>query len=598
MHHAPAAAEIDRLFEQARAAWAAGQPGNAETLFRQLLARAPEHAEAHHLLGLILAQTGKPEAAMGLLVRAAELAPNRTDIKINCATLCQHLGDGSAALRWLEEARDQGAPQAELYFNLGVVYQGQGGFTEAANAFLEAAERRKGWPEASMSAGNCLLIAGHTERAIAVLSAAHTQFPEHGPLASNALLALNYAATLPVDQLRRAHADWGQHAQLVAAAAPAQEPRRAAHGRPKRLRLAFLSPDLAEHSVAFFLEPLITALPRQRFESFAYSLRLGNDLVANRLQRKFDHWHNCEQWDDTKLAQAIRTARIDVLVDLAGHTRGNRLSLLARRVAPLQISMIGYPGTTGLPTVDYCISDPILDPPSEKGAAYVEQVARLPLFCCYRPPTESLSVGDLPMRTNGHPTVGIFQSLAKISDSTLKSWRSLFVALPETRLILQATGLQNPQARDDLRERLRAAGMPLDQVTLKSPSGFRDFLQAHHDIDLCLDTLPWNGHTTTCHALWMGVPTLTQTGDRRAGRMGKALLESVGLPEFVVDNAEDFGRVGAAILRDRDALAALRQGLRQRLLDSPLCDGAGFTREFTRFIEAAWAQAAAQQQPG
>lgn len=583
------AAVLETLVANANAAWRSGRIGEAATLFRRAAALAPHDAELHQLAGLALAQLGDLPASIAELARASALAPTRTDILINQATVCQLAGDLPQALALLERARDLGAPQPELHFNLGVVRQGLGLFSDAADSFAEAATRRGTWPEAALSAGNCWLVAGDSERALALLRAAHAIVPEHAALASNLLLAMNYAASVDRRSLSDAHAAWGRTARQANSRRDLAPGNRHA-ARPRRLRLGFVSPDLGEHSVAFFLEPLLNHVSRQRFETFAYTLRATDDATSTRLRKKFDRWRNAHATDDDALANMVAGDRIDVLVDLAGHTAGNRLPLFARRLSRVQVSMIGYPATTGLPSIDYCLSDERLDPSDEQGADYVERLARLPVFCCYRPPAVDIAPGPPPLLRNGHPTFGVFQSLAKITDATLSAWAALFAALPEARLVVQARGCRDPRARETISRRLLSIGMGPDRVRLRADTPLTDFLRAHQEVDVCLDTLPWNGHTTTCHALWMGVPTITRRGERRAGRMGAALLEAVGLPSLVADDPAAFADAGRALVSDPQALAEMRSGLRNRLLDSPLCDGLAYARAFESFVELAWAE--------
>lgn len=577
------------LFERAMAAWQQGRARDAETLFRALLDREPGHGEGQHRCGLLLAQYGHPEAALEFLARAEVLLDGRADVRINFATVCQRLGRLDQALGLLEAAVASGARQRELFFNLGVVRQALGRFTDAAEAFAAARRQDPDWADPWYSEGNCLLNAGQPEIARAVLAEARRRFPSDAGIASNYLLTLNYCPTVTPSELGQAHREWG----LALAGATGGRPagrvptrgRQRGNVRAARRRLGFLSPNLGDHAVAFFFEPLLEHLDATRYECFAYALTEGADTVGTRLKARFAHWRDVARLDDATLAQRLADDRLDVLIDLAGHTAANRLPVLANRLAPLQVSMIGYPATSGIGAIDYCLTDATLDPPAEAGHAFVENLYRLPLFCCYRPPEQGPAVGELPLLAAGAPTLGSFQSLGKLSDPTLDMWSALLLRVPAARLQLRALGAGDRRAVAHLLERFAARGVENGRIEVGGFAGFEDFLAAHHQIDLCLDTLPWNGHTTTCHALWMGVPTLTARGDRRAGRMGAALMEAVGLPALVVGRAEDFAARGAELLADAAGLAAIRAGLRDRLLASPLCDGVAYAASFSDFIE-------------
>lgn len=564
-------------FEQAIGFWRAGRTSDAAHAFRRWIETAPDDGEAHYQLAMLYLQGQQADAALPHLARADELLGGRAEVRLNHAALLQRLGRAAAALPLLRDVLAGGDDRPELHFNLGVVLQALGRYLEAADHFGRARGFRPQWGAAWTSEGYCRINAGDPERARVGLSEASERLPQDPVLASNTMLALNYCASISSAELRRRHLQW---ADSLGAPKRAGSPvRLGSPARARRLRIGFVSPNFGDHAVAYFFEPLLEHLDPARVEAIAYADSAAAGATASRLRQRFAAWRITAGVPDDRLARQIVADRIDVLVDLAGHTVGNRLPVFARRCAPLQCSMIGYPATTGLGAIDLAFTDATLDPPEEHGAAYVETLARLPLFCCYRPPREvdAPDPGTLPMLTRGYPTLGSFQTLAKLSDPTLEVWASVMAALPGARLRIMALAGGDPAASAVLRDRLAARGIAPERVDILPFSGFDDYLAEHRRIDACLDTWPWNGHTTTCHALWMGVPTLTAPGERRAGRMGAAVLRAAGMAHWVASGRAEVPALAVALFADPDRLHAERQALRARLAASVLCDGRGYT---------------------
>jgi predicted O-linked N-acetylglucosamine transferase (SPINDLY family) len=400
---------------------------------------------------------------------------------------------------------------------------------------------------------------------------------------SNALLMANYVSGLSPEVLVARHREFDERYGAVE--------RYAGHGNEvdaeRRLRVGYVSADFRRHSVAYFIEPVLGAHDRERFEVYGYCNHALEDEVTARLRARADGWVNCVRLSDEELAQRIRADRIDILVDLTGHTAGNRLLMFARKPAPVQVTYLGYPTSTGLSAIDYRLTDWEVDPPGYE-AYNAERPVRLEhSYYCYRPLETSPPVSALPARQAGHITFASFNNFAKASPATQELWARVLEAVPGSRLLLKAKSLEDAGVRASVLERLTRLGVEPARVELRGWEGeVGGQLVLYGRVDIGLDTHPYNGGTTTCEALWMGVPVVTLAGDTHASRMGASLLKVAGLSQLVARSAEQYVRIAQELAQDLDALERLRSGMRERLRGSALLDEHGFTRR----LEAAYRQ--------
>ena len=406
--------------------------------------------------------------------------------------------------------------------------------------------------------------------------------------ASARLCALNYRADLDAAALRDEHLAWAE--RFAKPLYPSKPP--ALHDAdPERpLRIGYLSGDLRRHPVALFVEPLLRRHDRGAFRPFCYATREAADDLNAHLRGLVSDWRDVGADSDGEIAGRIAADKIDILVDLSGHTPHNRLLVFARRPAPIQVTAIGYVATTGLATMDYRLTDPWCDPPGDGDTHYSESLWRLPSgFNCYAPPAGLLGPGPLPAARNGHVTFGCFNNLDKIGPDVLALWGETVAALPDARLLLKTKSLGQTVVRQRVLAGLAAGGLEPARVALIdwSPS-LREHFAYYDQVDIALDPFPYNGTTTTCEALMMGVPVIALIGDRHAGRVSFSLLSRLGLPELAAPNAAGYRDTALALARDIDRLAALRAGLRQRLAASPLVDAAGYARSVEAAFRKMW----------
>jgi predicted O-linked N-acetylglucosamine transferase (SPINDLY family) len=465
----------------------------------------------------------------------------------------------------------------------------------ATAAYAESARLRPGWPVPGYNLGVCRLRQGRLAEALDLLRRSVAADPADAVAHATYAGALFYDPSSGPAEILAEHRLWAaRHAPAPAAAAP--HPNDPDPGRP--LRVGYVSPDFRGHAAAFFLRPVLAHHDPARVEAYCYAEVPAPDARTAQLRGLARGWRDTSGRTDAELVAQVRTDGIDVLVDLAGHLAGGRLRAFALRPAPVQAGYLGYPGTTGLPGVGYRLTDAVADPPGAE-AAYSEELVRLPgCFCCYDPPPPLPVDPEPPSRRNGYVTFGSLHKLEKLNDRVLDLWCAVLAGVPGSRLLLARNYLRGDTA-DYWRGQFARRGVGPDRLLVEAPEAVdMGHLRAYARVDVALDPFPWGGHTTALEALWMGVPTVTLLGERYAGRMVASVLRHAGLGGWVARTPDEYRRVAAALAADEAGRAEMRAGLRGRLLASPLCDGAAFTRGLEDAYRALWRRWCAGQGPG
>lgn len=562
----------------------AGEHAKAEAACRTWLESTPDDASALHLLGSnLLAQQRFDEAAQAL-ERATTLDPDSGEAHYHLALAHKGRGASESALAAFRAALKRKPEGVEACQGAGTLLHDLGRYDEAESFFRQALSRKRGFAEAHYSLGVTLASLQRFSEAISEHRLALSINPDFMLAHSNLLFLLNAQCADP-RAIYDEHRAWAaRHAGTlgtVARYANTVDPAR-------RLRVGYVSADFWHHPVGKFIEPILEHHDRKAFEIVCYHSHRTADAMTARLRRHANEWVDCAALSDDELAKRIRADAIDVLVDLGGHTSGSRLLAFARRPAPVQATYLGYPTTTGLGAIDYRITDRTVDPADAEGFN-VETAARLPhSYFCYAGDTKR-EVAPLPARKLGVVTFGSFNACIKWSDETLTLWARVLNAVPRAGLVLKARDLANERIRARVFERFAAAGLAAERITLKGWEGkVADHLAAYDGIDIALDTLPYSGATTTCEALWMGVPVVTLKGATHASRMAASAIRAAGLPELVADSADRYVEICAMLAVDFDKLAALRAGLRERMRASPLMDAAAFTQTLETEYRRMW----------
>jgi len=559
--------------------------GEAE--FRRMLGHNPDDAELRLMLACCLTPQGRWDEAVAELKAAVRLRPDYVPAYFNLSGALQSRGDLREAKDALERVLELQPVFPEALCSLAGVLRQMGAAGEAEARLREAIEQRPTLAAAHYNLGNLLHSTGRVAEAIASYRTAVVNDPQFVTAHDNLLFCLNSDPRYSPADILKEHAAWAaRHAAPLTPAAPSF------HNEPdsaRRLRIGYVSPDFKSHSVAYFLEPVLEQHDRALYEVWCYVLNGESDEVTARLRGLADHWVECGGLPDEALAQRIRQDGIDILIDLAGHTKANRLLVFARWPAPVQVTWLGYPTTAGVPAIQFRLTDGQVDPPGMQ-AFNTEQPVRLPhSYFCYRPLAGAPAVGELPALKAGYITFGSFNSCTKLSDQGLELWARVLAKLPDTRLLLKAAGLGDAATRAQLQGRFAQLGVAADRlVLLGAERKVEDHLAHYNRVDIGLDTYPYNGATTTCEALWMGVPVVTLKGETHASRMGASLLTAAGLQSLVATTPEQYAAVCVNLATDTGRLAALRTGMRARLGASPLMDAAGFTRAIEEQYRALW----------
>jgi protein O-GlcNAc transferase len=404
------------------------------------------------------------------------------------------------------------------------------------------------------------------------------------PSYDNVLFVSNYSDRCDAQSLIDLHKGWGAHLTAITRGTVAKR----SLSQGGRLKIGFISPDFNQHSVAYFFEPILQHLDRERFQPYCYYSNRRIDTTTKRFSEYVEWWRPVAGLRDEAVVKQIEDDGIDILMDLAGHTSDNRLAVFARRPAPLQVTYLGYPTTTGMSEMQFRLSDWVVDPIGDEYLSS-EKLLRLPhSYFCYRPPETSLDVEGCPALHERCITFGSFNNMAKASAATFRLWARVLKAVPRSRLRLKSLALANDIVREKVIATFCQNGIDDSRITLLPWQSDTDtHLAQYHGIDIALDTTPYNGATTTCEALWMGVPVVSLRGGTHASRMGASILSAAGMPELIASSEDEFVQHCADLAGDVNALAARRFGSRDRLIESPLMQQETFVRDFEVVMEHA-----------
>ena len=614
--------QIEQAMQTARQLCDAGRLADAQNVCHQLLAQHPRHAPALYLLGVIANQLGKNVQAIEFVEQAIRINDRIPQYHYAMGTFLSELGrpvDAIAAYRKAVELKpdflqaytnlsyslrqnrqmDEAIHAAKMavqiqptalfpLINLGTALYSARRLTEAIDVLRQTIHLHPDSALAHNNLGNALKDQGQLDEAIKSFRLALQLDPAQPRVHSNLLHSLHFLPDFDGPRIYQEALAWAaQHATPVAGDIRPHENDPSPH---RKLKIGYVSPDFREHSVARFVLPLISHHDRSSFEIHCFSNVLSPDETTARFRAMVDGWHDVGGLSDAQLSELIRRQKIDILVDLAGHTAGNRMMAFARKPAPIQVAWLGYPGTTGLGTVDYRLTDANADLPGLTDSLHTERLIRLPQTAwCYEPHTELVLAGRSD-RDENHPIVfGSFNNIAKVNTFVLNQWAAILKRVPNSRLLLKASSLSSPFVQDRLRKALQAANVSPDRLDLRDATATPpEHLATYNQIDIALDTFPYTGVTTTCEALWMGVPVVTLAGQTHVTRVGTSLLTNLGLPELIAPNPDQFIQIATALALDRPRLRELHSTLRRRMEGSPLMDASSFARNVETAYHEIW----------
>jgi protein O-GlcNAc transferase len=614
-HHARALQLVGLIAHQS------GRHEIAADLIRRAIAIEPNTPSFHSNLGMVLRSLQQPEEAAACFKRAISLFPEdpvaRNNLGLALGDL-RKLGDARSAF---ESAIALKPDYAEAHNNLGILHGNQGRLSEATASYLAALAINPRFAQAQNNLGNCYRLMGQREKGKALyrkaieldpgyavafgnlgvvlselgeLSESESAFrraleldPTNTAIRSGLLMTLQYGAGMSPEELYAEHLRYQSQVD-VPLAQTFQHPND--RSLERRLRVGYVSPDFRTHSVAYFIEEILRVHDREKFEVFAYSDVVVPDATTMQLQHFADCWRDIHGLSHAAVAESIRADRIDVLVDLAGHTGNNRLPVFARKPAPVQVTYLGYPATTGLTAVDYRITDDWADPVGQTEKVHSEQLIRLPPgFLIYKPPSSAGEVG-LSTLPQGRVRFASFNNIAKVNSEVVALWSLVLEAVPTSTLLLKSFGLKDPEAQDRVSRQFAARGISPERIqTLPAiDSRQAEHLHLYDQVDIALDTFPYCGTTTTCEALWMGVPVITLAGGTHSSRVGLSLLSRIGRPELIATSPEDFVAIATRLANSRETLVTLRMTLRRQMQDSSLMNASLVTAALENEYRKMW----------
>ncbi|PMS22527.1 glycosyltransferase [Trinickia dabaoshanensis] len=576
----PQAAYFDNLGNALRS-W--GKLEAAVESYEQALALDPNHFRAHNDLGMALLHMRLPAAAASSFGKAVQINAQFAEAHSNLGNVLRELGDAQAAETHCRRAIALQPMFGEAYNNLGNALKTQRKLAEAAACYVEAQRLLPQEPQVALNLGIVLRETGEHKAAIEAFRRAIALRPAWGEAWSNLLFTLSFAQDVaPKEYLDEALA-FGEVASQSARPFKNWLVDRMP-GAP--LRIGFVSGDFRTHPVGFFLESVLAHLDPSRVRLVAYSTRPYEDALTQRLKPRFTAWRSLVGLTDEAAATMIRNDGVHILFDMSGHTDANRLPVFAWKPAPVQVSWIGYFASTGLSAIDYVLGDEWVLP-QEEAAHFIERPWRLPHgYLCFTPPEPAVPIDTAdPVRPL---TFGCFSDLVKVNDRVVAAWSRILSALPGARLFLKAQQLADEAQRTAIVARFGAHGVAADRLSLEGPSSRDEYLAAYNRVDISLSPFPYPGGTTTAESLWMGVPVLCRHGDRFLGHLCESVVQSVDLGDWIARDDDDYVAKAVAFASDRAALAALRGGLRERVLASALCTPERFARTLEAQFAAMW----------
>lgn len=586
----------DLLLQRAASLIDAGRLDEAGPILQSLLRKHPGDGAVSGVLSAWHAQKGDFTRALYFAQAAVAAFPGEAGPLINLGRVLGAQGRHAESLEQFRTALERDPSSAEGWQRYAFALARADRYADAAAACARGLALAPTDRNLLIQAANVELMRGLAHEAVATLRECLRHHPSSYMAARLLAFALTYDDRADRRETFDAHALAGR---LLADDMRRTGPFPAPPFRPdpdRRLRVGFVSPDLREHPVARFLAPIFAHADRGQIGFACYANSVHDDAMTAFFRERSFAFRRVVGLGARQLAQSIRADAIDILFDLAGHTAQSALPVFALRAAPVQVTWIGYPNTTGLPGVGWRIVDSITDPAPEADAFATESLARLdPCFLCYSPDAGAPEVSPPPFDAAGHVTFGSFNGYQKINDALLGLWGRVLNAVPGSRLLIKNHNLGQAEVRDHLAARVAAAGVAPDRVTLLGPAErHAEHLAAYSRVDIGLDTFPYNGTTTTCEALHMGVPVVTRAGEIHASRVGLSLLTAAGFPHWCARTDDEFVSVAAGLAGDREGLRGLRASLRPRVLASTLCDAPVFAHRFAALVRGIWSHACAK----
>jgi protein O-GlcNAc transferase len=573
-----------QAFELALQHHQAGRLAYAEELYRKILAQQPDHADALHLLGVIAHQVGRHDVAVDLIRKALVLIPDNAAAQSNLGEAYRTAARFDEAIAAYRRALQLNPDSPQAYNNLGIALREQGQLDEAVAAYRRALELKSDYPEAHNNLGNALKDQGELTEAIAAFRYALRFKPEDARAHSNLISTLHFLPGNNRGTISEEHHRWNR--QFGEALKQFILPHTNDRSPERRLRIGYVSPNFRDQVVGRNIRPLFQWHERKDFEIFCYAGVVRPDELSEEFREHAQCWRSTVGVEDEAFAEMVRRDGVDILVDLTQHMAENRLLVFARKPTPVQVSFAGYPGSTGLDAIEYRISDRYLEAgPAAEEIGSSDKVCLIDSFWCYDPYGVEVGVNALPARESGRVTFGCLNNFCKVNEQVLDLWAQVLRKVADSRLILLS---RIGSHRQRTLEILEKEGVEARRVEILDFRPRREYLELYQRLDIVLDTFPYNGHTTSLDALWMGVPVVSLAGNSPVSRAGLSQLSNIGLPELVAHSEEDFLKIAVELAGDLSRLARLRSTLRDRMKTSVLMDAPRFARQVEQAYRSMW----------
>jgi predicted O-linked N-acetylglucosamine transferase (SPINDLY family) len=563
------------LYQKALGYYQHNEYQQAACLLDELLSTLPNNAEILMLAGINVMAMGQISKALDFLEKSTELDPENHLTNYNYANTLLKDNQREKAIAFFQRTIELKPDYLPAINNLADIFKHCGRVKEAEQLCLQGIESANdNNAEIYNTYANILTMMGCLEKAIENYHKALSIAPDKLEIRSNLLLAMNYTCKISQDEIFKEHLEWDKHCrkQIMEHSSKSSNNR--------KIRLGYVSGDFRRHSVAFFIEPLIFNHDREKFEIFCYSDVVSPDDTTERIKSMTVNWRDISGMSNPDAAKLIKDDNIEILIDLAGHT-GKRLEIFSQKPAPIQITYLGYPNTSGLSTMDFRLTDQWADP-VDQDKFYTEKLIRLPNgFQVYAPPGNAPEPNVPPHVDNGFFTFGSFNNFAKITMDVIRIWAAILRETPGSRLMLKNMSLGDPFIRDEITQKFKRFDIAAERLVLNSFSGtMQEHLECYNQIDLALDTFPFNGATTTCESLWMGVPVLTLIGNQHACRVGYSLLNRLGLNSFAAKDKPQYLQTAVYHATNPKLIHNLKNSLRSAMAASSICNGKKFALEF------------------
>jgi protein O-GlcNAc transferase len=575
---------IEAMYNLARSL--ASQEKNDEALqWAKRVARSMPHvSEAHHLVGSILDVMNRSQEAIPFLEQALTIKPNSVPTMLELAGMYLNEKQYAMAHQVIAHGAQYTGDAVSLWKSWAETARNRNQFYVAMQAYLEASKYAPDDADVWYRLGLVYLGVAELAKAIHAFEQAFTRQPDRADIKSFAISVQHFLPEITPQTISDVTREWMRKAfpsQPYSDYRPNLDPN-------KKLRVGFISSDMRAHPVGFFLMPLVVSSDPSKIEWLGYHNDANDDFMTQALQKQMTKWCSIHAHTDAQVAAMIAQDQVDILIDLNGHTVQNRLSVMALKPAPVQMTWLGYFNTTGVDAIDYIISDSTVIREGED-SPYCEKPLRLPdAYLCFAPPGFALEPNALPALKNGYVTFGSTNYMSKLNDDVLRVWAEILHGVTDSRLLIRNPSLSDHQLQGVLRKKFATYGIEPDRIGFLGKAEKEEFIQTYHEIDILLDPFPYNGGTTTAEALWMGVPVVTLSGDRFVSRVSHTMLKQLDMEDWVVHNKADY--IAKAIQKacDKQALVVLRSTLRKTLMESPLCHASRFADHFTAALRNAW----------